>query len=118
MYTIPNRINKVDDLVRNLALIGNQWGEKGIDQDPEDINATLAFCEVAVSLPASWFAEQERLLITIIVETVFPDGFLAFVAAVNSGELSFYAKCREESQMDKEQLLAWIHARHNERFGC
>ncbi len=118
MYTIPNRIKKVDDLILNLALIGRQWDEQGIDQDPEDINATLAFCEVAVSLPMAWFAEQERLLIAVMVESVFPDGFSAFIAAVNSGELSFYAKCREESQMEKEQLLAWIHARHNERFGC
>lgn len=122
-YAIPDRTEKIGELVVSLALCGVR-AEK-IKADPGETNATLAMCEIAMSLPPKWFANEEKLMIVGIVKYLYGDPS-KFLADLSEGTVSFYSRMMEECKNDPtlkrgipslEQILTEAHEAHIKQFG-
>lgn len=57
-----------------------------------ETNSTLAFCEIAMSLPPQWFTPAERMTIFNVVNTLYGHP-TKFLADLNDGSVSFVTKC-------------------------
>lgn len=126
---IPNRIEKINQLVISLALCAAKIQE--IKKDREQVNATLAMCEIAVSLPPAWFTNAEQTLVFMLIETLFGNS-TKFVEMLSSGTLSYYAKARQTSLHDPlcneitegrgvphlDDLIKSAHRQHAAKFGA
>lgn len=120
--TIPQRTHKADELIINLALSVQGW--QGVKPtDPEEINATLAFCEIITSLPIEWFTMEERNLVVMTVDFLHKDGFLSFMERTTNGEVSYYAKMMHVCDMndhphsDLQLVLDKMLEMHQRQFG-
>jgi hypothetical protein len=60
--------------------------------DPEETNAALAFCEIAVSIPPAWFTLEERIMVKETIDALYGDA-LKFIIDINGGHVSFVNKC-------------------------
>lgn len=116
-YTVPPRSHKIDELVCSIALCGKKIEE--IKNDPAETNATLAMCEIAMSLPTAWYADPEKLMIVSIVSILYGDA-KKFLADLNEGTISFYERMREECKSDFDHeipelshILAECHLMHD-----
>jgi len=120
--TIPPRTYKVNDLVKNIALCAMDIA--GEDKpNPEIVNPILAFCQIAVSLPIQWFSHDERMMIFVLIDSLYAEGFQAFMDDIKTGDISFYNKMIGETGMqdhphsDIHVVVAKMMAMHDEQFG-
>lgn len=60
--------------------------------DAEETNAALAFCEIAVSIPPSWFTQEERIMVKETIDALYGDA-LKFINDIDGGHVSFVNKC-------------------------
>jgi len=90
--TKPNRSSRIDDLVLSLVLTAHATDT--IKNEPAEVNAALAMCEIAVSLPGDWFTKEERTLVGIIVKELGVDPE-SFIDNIRSGTVSYYAKAAD-----------------------
>lgn len=104
--TKPKRTYRVDELVLILVLTAN--AHERIKQKPEEVNAALALCEIAVSLPAEWFTVQERTLVGVIVQGFDIDPGV-FVDNIRSGSVSYYAKTAETCVKETGRTVPPLH---------
>jgi hypothetical protein len=95
--TKPVRLAKIDDLVVSLVLTANNAPE--FKDNPAEINAALALCEITVSLPFGWFTDAEKTLVYLIV-TELGLNWEEFVDSVRDGSVSYYAKASDTSLRD------------------
>lgn len=95
--TKPVRLAKIDDLVVSLVLTANNTPE--FKDNPAEINAALALCEITVSLPFDWFTDAEKTLVHMIVTELGLD-WQEFVDSIRDGSVSYYAKASETSLRD------------------
>jgi hypothetical protein len=95
--TKPVRLAKIDDLVVSLVLTANNAPE--FKDNPAEINAALALCEITVSLPFGWFTDAEKTLVYLIV-TELGLNWEEFVDSVRDGSVSRYAKASDTSLRD------------------
>jgi len=65
-----------------------------IKGDALETNATLAFCEIAMSVPPQWFTPAERMTIFNVVNTLYGHP-TKFLSDINSETVSFVTKCGE-----------------------
>lgn len=121
--TIPPRTYKVNDLVKNIALCAMDIA--GEDKpEPEIVNPILAFCQIAVSLPMQWFSQDERMMIFVLIDSLYAEGFQAFVDDIKTGDISFYNKMIGETGMqdhphsDINVVVAKMMAMHDKEFGA
>ena len=122
-YEIPQRIEKINELIVSLAICGAKIDT--IKTDPGETNATLAMCEIAMSLPPVWFAHPERLLIVQIVSVLYGDP-QKFIRDIADGTVSFYARMEEDCRNDPtigrgiptlEQIIVEANQLHIKQFG-
>ena len=122
MKNTPNRLTEVTELVAALALCGKQIDR--IRFEDEEINATLAMCEIAVSFPPSWFTKEEILLVLAIVDVLHGDS-KKFIDMIRSGHLSYYAKAAETALRESnrpvaplKQIVERAYMAHIAKFGA
>jgi len=122
MKNTPNRLTEVTELVAALASCGKQIDR--IRFDDEEINATLAMCEIAISFPPSWFTKEEAALVLAIVEVLYGDS-KKFIDMIHSENLSFYAKAAETALRESnrpvaplKQIVERAYMAHFARFGA
>lgn len=122
-YTVPQRTEKIGELVVSLALCGVRADK--IKADPGETNATLAMCEIAMSLPPKWFAHEEKVMIVQLVQYLYGEP-KKFLADLSDGTVSFYSRMMEECKNDPtiqrclpslEQILTEAHEAHIKQFG-
>ena len=58
----------------------------------EETNAALAFCEIAISIPPSWFTQAERIMVKETIDALYGDA-LKFINDIDAGHISFINKC-------------------------
>ena len=119
--TKPVRIAKIDDLVVSLILTANNTPE--FKDEPAEINAALALCEITVSLPFGWFTDAEKTLVLMLV-TELGLNWEEFVESVRDESVSYYAQASEASfkatgirTMPLKDIVAECKRRHFEQFG-
>jgi hypothetical protein len=119
--TKPVRLAKIDDLVVSLVLTANNTPE--IKDEPAEINAALALCEITVSLPFGWFTDAEKTLVLMIV-TELGLNWEEFVESVRDGSVSYYAQASETSfretgirVMPLQDIVKECLRRHLAEFG-
>ena len=112
--TTPKRLPIVDELVRNLALCAAR--AKDIGDEPDEINCSLAFCEVAVSLPPSWFSIPERLLIVSLIQQLTGKNAIEFIDNLNDDSISYFNKCKEPTTKDINAVVEQILMAHAAAF--
>jgi hypothetical protein len=119
--TKPVRLAKIDDLVVSLVLTANNTPE--IKDEPAEINAALALCEITVSLPFGWFTNAEKTLVYLIV-TELGLNWEEFVDSVRDGSVSYYAQASETSfretgirVMPLQDIVKECLRRHLAEFG-
>ena len=117
----PTRTAAVDHLIVNLAICLKQVPET--KSEPEEINASLAFCEMAVSLPPEWFSQPERLLVITLIQSLYGNP-IDFISNLNDGNISYYnkmiAKMRENGEhraKDLPEAVMALMQRHSMEFG-
>jgi len=59
-----------------------------------ETNSTLAFCEIAMSVPPQWFTPAERMTIFNVVNALYGHP-TKFLADITDESVSFVAKCGE-----------------------
>ena len=119
--TKPVRLAKIDDLVVSLVLTANNTPE--IKDEPAEINAALALCEITVSLPFDWFTDAEKTLVHMIVTELGLD-WQEFVDTIRDGSVSYYAQASEASfretgirVMPMQEIVEECLRRHLAEFG-
>jgi hypothetical protein len=119
--TKPVRLAKIDDLVVSLVLTANNTPE--FKDNPAEINAALALCEITVSLPFGWFTDAEKTLVLMIV-TELGLNWEEFVESVRDGSVSYYAQASETSfretgirVMPLQDIVKECLRRHLAQFG-
>ena len=119
--TKPVRLAKIDDLVVSLVLTANKTQE--FKDEPAEINAALALCEITVSLPFDWFTDAEKTLVHIIV-TELGLNWQEFVDGIRDGSVSYYAKASDTSLRETgirviplQDIVAECLRRHLAQFG-
>ena len=117
----PTRTAAVDHLITDIAFCLNQVPET--KNDPLEINSSLAFCEMAVSLPPEWFSQPERLLVITLIQSLYGDP-IAFINNLNDGNISYYnkmiAKMRENGEhraKDLPEAVMALMQMHSMEFG-
>jgi len=122
MSNIPNRLTEVNDLVAAIVLCGNRIDR--IRLDSEEVNATLAMCEIAISFPPTWFTKEEAALVLAIVEVLYGDS-KKFIDMIRSGHLSYYAKAAETALRESnrpvaplKQIVERAYTAHFAKFGA
>ena len=117
----PTRTAAVDHLTKNLSFcLASAPDIKG---NAEEINAALAFCELAVSLPPEWFSHPERLLVMTLIRSLYGNP-IDFIINLNEGNISYYnkmiAKMRENGEHTTKDLPEAVMAlmqMHSIQFG-
>lgn len=104
--TKPNRTSRIDELVITLVLTANN--QSRIKDTPEEVNAALALCEIAVSLPGEWFTTQERTLVAMIVQDFGIDPG-DFIENIRNGSVSYYAKAAENCLKETGREVASLN---------
>ena len=119
--TKPVRLAKIDDLVLSLILTAND--SERFKDNPAEINAALALCEITVSLPFGWFTNAEKTLVYLIV-TELGLNWEEFVDSVRDGSVSYYAQASETSfretgirVMPLQEIVEECLRRHLAEFG-
>jgi hypothetical protein len=114
----PNRTPAIYTLVQNIALCGQDIDR--IEQDAEETNHTLAFCEIVVATPIAWYSNMERMMVIAIVNRLYKPGFIAFCADTATNEVSFYAKCSAQSGIGntRDDVVRILKERHAELTGA
>lgn len=117
----PTRIAAVDHLIVNIAICLKQVPET--KSEPQEVNASLAFCEMAVSLPPEWFTQSERLLVMTLIQSLYGNP-IDFINNLNEGNVSYYnkmiAKMRENGEhraKDLPEAVMGLMQMHTEEFG-
>jgi len=101
--TKPKRTSRIDDLVLSLVLTAHAHGR--IKNNPDEVNAALALCEIAVSLPGEWFTPHERTLVGVIVKDFGIDPG-EFIYNFRNGSVSYYAKASDLCFKETGQRVA------------
>lgn len=117
----PTRTAAIDHLTENLSFcLANAPNIKG---NAEEINASLAFCELAVSLPPEWFSQPERLLVMTLIRSLYGNP-IDFIINLNEGNISYYnkmiAKMRENGEhttKDLPEAVMVLMQMHSVQFG-
>jgi hypothetical protein len=119
--TKPVRLAKIDDLVLSLILTADKTPE--FKDNPAEINAALALCEITVSLPFDWFTDAEKTIVYMIV-TELGLNWEEFVDSVRDGSVSYYAKASDTSfretgirVMPLQDIVEECLRRHLAQFG-
>jgi len=119
--TKPVRLAKIDDLVVSLVLTANNTPE--FTDNPAEVNAALALCEITVSLPFDWFTDAEKTLVHMIVTELGLD-WQEFVDSIRDGSVSYYAKASDTSfretgirVMPLQDIVEECLRRHLAEFG-
>jgi hypothetical protein len=117
----PTRTAAVDHLTENLSFC--LAGAPDIKGNAEEINAALAFCELAVSLPPAWFTHSERVTVCTLIQALYGDP-IAFISNLNDGNISYYnkmiAKMRERGEggtWELGEVVMLMIQKHTEEFG-
>ena len=115
---MPTRLPKIDSLVRNICINGHTIHK--IKQDAMEVNAALAFCEIAFSLPPAWFSDAEKRMIAYVVDSLWGDPRL-FILQLSSNNLSFYNLMRERPNApempDLAELVEEVYKEHERLLG-
>ena len=120
-YTVPQRTKKVAELILILAHSVKDYIDEG-ENDAESRNIILAMCEVCISIPPTWFAHPEKLLLIGSIQRLYGDPF-AFIKEIDDGTISYYNKFAAENnspgneRMTLENLVATLHRLHDAEFG-
>ena len=112
--TTPRRLPIVDDLVRNIALCAARMHD--IQDQPDEINCSLAFCEVAVHLPPAWFTTAEQVVVFTMIQVLTGKHPKEFIMEVHDGSLSYYNKCRSQGEKDITAVVELIAKSHAAAF--
>jgi hypothetical protein len=115
LNNIPNRtatclmlIGSIRDASENLAFT------KSV---PEETNAALAFCEIAVSIPPQWFTHDERVMVAGVIGFLYGDA-IKFIVDLNAGHISFVNKCSDICNgRSLESFVDVLMREHNKEFG-
>lgn len=121
MNTKPIRTSRIDDLVMSIALTAQET--ERFKNEPAEMNAALALCEITVSLPFDWFTHAEKSLVHLIVTDM---GLVweEFVDNIRDGTVSYYAKASDTAFIETgrrvgtlEEIVAECIHKHYQQFG-
>jgi hypothetical protein len=119
--TKPVRLAKIDDLVLSLVLTADN--SERFKDEPAEINAALALCEITVSLPFDWFTDAEKTIVHMIVTEVGLN-WEEFVDSIRDGSVSYYAQASDTSfretgirVMPLQEIVEECLRRHLAQFG-
>ena len=121
MNTKPIRTSRIDDLVLSLVLTAQET--KRFKNEPAEMNAALALCEITVSLPIDWFTTAEKTLVHMIV-TEMGLNWEEFVDNIRDGTVSYYAKASDTAFSETgrrvgtlEDIVTECLQKHYKQFG-
>ena len=121
MNTKPIRTSRIDDLVMSLVLTAQET--ERFKNEPAEMNAALALCEITVSLPIDWFTTAEKTLVHMIV-TEMGLNWEEFVDNIRDGTVSYYAKAADTAFSETgrrvgalEDIVAECLNKHYKQFG-
>lgn len=121
MNTKPIRTSRIDDLVLSLVLTAQDT--KRFKNEPAEMNAALALCEITVSLPFSWFTTAEKTLVQMIVADMGLN-WEEFVDNIRDGTVSYYAKASDTAFSETgrrvgalEDIVEECLQKHYKQFG-
>ena len=86
----PHRTDSCVMLIESIRM-----AEQNLDftkANAEETNAALAFCEIAISIPPSWFTLEERIMVKETIDALYGDA-LKFINDIDAGHVSFVNKC-------------------------
>ncbi len=86
----PNRTDSCVMLIESIRMAEQNLAST--KADPEETNAALAFCEIAVSIPPAWFTHEERIMVKETIDALYGDA-LKFIIDIDGGHVSFVNKC-------------------------
>ena len=86
----PNRTDSCVMLIESIRMAHSNLNFT--KSDAEETNAALAFCEVAISIPPSWFTLEERIMVKETIDALYGDA-LKFINDIDGGHVSFINKC-------------------------
>jgi hypothetical protein len=113
--TTPNRTAACEMLIQSIHVAFTDLA--ATKADPQETNATLAFCEVAVSIPPSWFTPAERMMVAHTIESLYGDMF-KFINDLEAGNVSFVNKCADLCNgRSVESFVEVMMRQHAEEFG-
>ena len=85
--------------------------------NPEETNAALAFCEIAISIPPAWFTQAERMMVKETIDALYGDA-LGFIVQIDSGNISFVNKCSDLCRgRSLESFVEVMMRQHMVEFG-
>jgi hypothetical protein len=90
--TNPKRSPFAADLAHQVAV--TLIGASAIENDPKEVNAALALCEIMISTPVEWYTTAERACLLVLVERFYKQPFTKFVLDITTKDVSFYNKCK------------------------
>lgn len=114
--TTPRRTSVVDNLVESIALSTAFMADEQNRKDAKEVNSTLAFCELAVSLPPEWFTPKERLMIVSLITMLYGNAH-KFINDLDDGTVGFYNKCISDNVLPVEKAVDKIIQMHIQAFG-
>lgn len=86
----PNRTDSCVMLIESIRMAHSNLDFTKANAD--ETNAALAFCEIAISIPPSWFTHEERIIVKETIDALYGDA-LGFINEIDSGNISFVNKC-------------------------
>ena len=86
----PNRTDSCVMLIESIRMAEQNLAST--KADPEETNAALAFCEIAVSILPAWFTHEERIMVKETIDALYGDA-LKFINDIDGGHVSFVNKC-------------------------
>jgi hypothetical protein len=121
MNTKPIRTSRIDDLVLSLVLTAQET--KRFKNEPAEMNAALALCEITVSLPFDWFTTGEKILVQMIVADMGLN-WEEFVDNIRDGTVSYYGKAADTAFSETghrvgalEDIVTECLHKHYKQFG-
>lgn len=111
----PKRITEVSDLV--AAVMGGLMHLPTLKENPKEMNAALAICELLTSMPLEWFTQMERLAIMTLISELYGDP-KKFMDEIMNENLSFMNKAQEFTRGKScAELAELVFEKHIREFG-
>lgn len=87
----------------------NKWRD-----EPNEVNAMLAICELMTTLPPVWFTQEERIATVMLIKELYGDP-KKFLDDLMDGSVSFIAKTMP-GRTAEDMMMAAL-AEHTLQFG-
>jgi hypothetical protein len=115
MNSTPRRTAAIRTLASNITVCAVTIDE--IKGNPIETNCALAFCEIAMKVPPSWFTQSERILIATVAQELYGNA-TKFLDDIHDGYVSFYNKASQDvgGNLSADHVVDTLHKLHAQEF--